>query len=69
MGKFQGKWNAHDLAGKMSAISVGSCGDEATDFDATFAGEVVEANKVHGESLDHGEMVSGATGSGAHRGR
>lgn len=53
-------------AEELSAILVGGSGDEATDFDAAFSWDGIEADEVEGEVFEGGEIMSGVAGTGAH---
>lgn len=59
---------SHDLpeTEEMGAIVVGSSGDETADLDAALAWDGIEADEVHGDVLEDGEVVSGMAGAGAH---
>jgi len=50
----------------MSAVGIGSRGDESSDLDAALARNGIDADEVHGDVFEDGEIVSGMAGTGAH---
>jgi len=50
----------------LSAVGIGSCGDEAAGFNAALSWRRVKADEVQGDVLEHGEVVGGMSGTGAH---
>ena len=50
----------------MSAVGIGSCSDEAACFDAALSWYRVKADEVQGDVPEHGEVMGGMSGTGAH---
>jgi hypothetical protein len=50
----------------LGAVVVGGGGDESSGFDAAFAFERIEADKVEGDVLEEGQVVGSVMGTGAH---
>ena len=50
----------------MSAIEIGSCGDESAGFDAALALNGIRPDEVRGDVFEDSEVIGGMTGAGAH---
>ena len=50
----------------MCAVVIGSGGDQSADLDSAFAGHGVEADQVHRDVFEHGEVVRGMAAARAH---